>query len=313
MGLNFVGKKAAPAKTEPPAKNNVLKFGSKKPAEKVEEAPPPPAKKTFGSSSAKTTASPPKGTTSTPPKKDTPVNKLNFLNTGKKAQDAIVAEEAKAAARAAEAGKMFRFWMKPGEDRSITFLDGDLGEDGLIECANYYDHQVKVNGEWRNFVCTADADTSQPCPICEKGDSKPQLVVLFTVIDHTPHTIQNGEKAGQVIQNTRKLFVCKMKTLKLLNKIASKKGGLTGWTFDVSRTGDKEPNVGNNFTPDKHWDDMEAFAGEYELTEEQVQPADYNDEITALTPEELIKMGVGKSFSGVGTKKVDKDKLKGAM
>jgi hypothetical protein len=45
----------------------------------------------------------------------------------------------------------------------------------------FYEHRVRLNGEWENYICTAEADQSQPCPICEGGD-RPSLVGVMTVI-----------------------------------------------------------------------------------------------------------------------------------
>lgn len=229
--------------------------------------------------------------------------KVSFLKKGKAAVQAVKEEEARAEARRAEAGKMFHFFMKEGQDRTITFLDGDLNENGMLDIHIYHEHTLRINGDIKNFVCTAEIDESQPCPICEKGgqDGRPSLIGLMTVIDHTPHTIQNGPNAGKTIQHDKKVFKAKMSTLKLLTKLAVKRGGLKGCTFDVSRTGKMEPNVGNQFDFTKKWDDWDEFMAKYDLKPEDIAPANYEEEITYHPPEKLIEMGVGKAFSGVGT------------
>lgn len=300
MPLNIGGKK--PASTSSTLAAVKPKSGALA-SLKVSGKPAP--KTTIAVKSSAPAAEKPKGTiaikgagTATPKK-----GSIAFLKKGGAASQAFVQEEAKQEQQKLEAGKLWRFFMKSGEDRTITFLDGEIGEDGLLDAPNYYEHQIKVNGKWTNFVCTADVDTSQPCPICEKGDSKASLVALLTVIDHTPHTIQSGQNAGNEIKNSRKLFACKMKTLKALTKIAAKRGGLAGCTFDVSRTGDKEPGVGNNFDFTHKWESWEDFKAEFELDDEGIAVADYDEEISYLSPEELVKMGVGKAFTGIGVKK----------
>src|SRR5581483_9114433 len=109
----------------------------------------------------------------------------------------------------------------------------------------FYEHSVMINGNRENFICTSEQEGF--CPICDKGDSKAYLVGVMTVVDHTPHKIKSGQNAGKTIQNTRKLFVAKKETIKQLSKIAVKRGGLTGTTFDVTRGNDRTAAVGNQF------------------------------------------------------------------
>jgi hypothetical protein len=126
---------------------------------------------------------------------------------------------------------------------------------------------------------------------------------VFTVIDHRPHTIQSGQNQGKVIQNTRKLFVAKATTRKLLAKLAGKRGGLTGCTFDVSRTSDKAAAVGDQFDFVTKATSYEEIAAKYDLKPEDVKPADYGEEIKYIAPEELIALGVGKAPAGIGYQK----------
>jgi hypothetical protein len=188
---------------------------------------------------------------------------------------------------------MFRFRMAEGEDKRITFLDGKLDADGMLDIPMYREHMVKINGGWQNFVCTAEADQTQPCPLCEAGD-RSSLVGVMTIVDHTPHKIKNGPKAGQVISNTRKMFPAKPQTLKVLTTLAKKRGGVSGCTFDVSRIGDNSASVGSQFDFVEKFNTRSAIAQKFGLKEEDVQPADYGAEIRYYTPQELIDLGVGK-------------------
>lgn len=289
MAITF-GKKPTPAPAQQTAKP-ALKFGSK------------PAGISGGTSKPPVPAKPGSEKTAKPAQ----VKKsVSFVKTGAAAKKAMADEEARAEARAAEQGKMFRFWMPDGADRVITFLDGTLDDDGQLEAGNYYEHTIKIAGDTKNFVCTADIDPSQPCPICERGDSRPTLVYTLTVIDHTPHTIQKGPNAGKVVTNSRKLFICKNKTFKILNKAAKSRGGLVGCTFEASRMGEKEPGVGSTFDFQYQWEDWGEFMAHYGIEDDaDIQPADYNEEITYHSPEELIELGVGKKFSGIGSKKTN--------
>lgn len=242
--------------------------------------------------------------------KKAPSQPMSFLKKGTAAKEAFQQEEAKAELAKAEAGKMWRFFLKDGEDGQITFLDGDLGEDGLLDVNMFHEHRIRINGTWQNFICTAEADTSQPCPICESGD-RPSFVGIMTVIDHRTHTIQSGPNAGKQIKNIRRLFVAKRNTIKQLAKIAAKRdGSLAGCTFDVSRTGDKEPAVGNQFDFVEKFESFEDIAAKFGLEMDAVMPANYAEELKYRSPEELIDLGVGKAVkSALGAKSETAGKL----
>jgi hypothetical protein len=224
---------------------------------------------------------------------------FNFFKRGSAAKQAMEAADAKAEMAKAEAGKLWRYWMAPDEDRTITFLDGVLDEDGMLDLPMFEEHELKIAGEREHFVCVNEQEI---CPICEKGDSRPVLVGVLTVLDHKPHKIKTGPNAGKTIQHTRKLFVAKRQTIKKLSKKAQKYGGLVGCTFEVSRTGDKEPSVGSDFEFVEQLAPA-ALAAKYGLKLEDVQPADYDHEITYRTAADLVALGVGKAASGPGYEK----------
>ena len=221
-------------------------------------------------------------------------NAASWMRTGKDAKQALNQEEAKAEERKAEAGKMWRFFVTPGKDAQITFLDGKLDEDGMLDIPVWYEHNIRLNGERETYACTAGKDQSQPCPLCEMGD-KPAFVGVMTIIDHTAHVIQNGPNKGKTIQNTRKLFVAKRLTIKLLTKNSVKRGGLAGCTFDVSRPDEKNAAVGESFDFVQKFDKLSEIAAKWNLTLEDVQPAIYDEEFTFRTPEQLIALGVHKA------------------
>lgn len=243
--------------------------------------------------------------TTTEEPKSAPKVKFGFMKTGKEAQQAIAEADAKAEMEKAERDKLFLFRIPENEDRKITFLDGNLDEDGMLDCPMFYQHAVKLNGKWRNFVCTQEEEGT--CPICNEGEYKSALVGVLTVLNHTPYIIQNGNKAGQKIVHQRQLFVGKKETIKQLGKLAQKRGGLAGCTFDASRGNDKTAAVGNSFDFTEKRTPKELMEA-YGLKPEDVEPANYDHEITYHTAEELLALGVGKANSGPG---YDKPKSSG--
>lgn len=182
--------------------------------------------------------------------------------------------------------KMWRFWVADGAEARITFVDGDLAPDGSIDFFTYYEHNLLLNGKWGNtFVCTKDVE---PCPLCAEND-KASFVGVFTVIDHR----EFKGKDGKVYRDTPKLFVCKRETIKQLQMLGGKRGGLAGCTFDVARTGDKSPAVGSlfDFIEKNSVDELKAKYvrknPETGAVESYFVPADYESECQFRTAAEL--------------------------
>ena len=238
----------------------------------------------------------------TPPtQKANPVNKstgvTGWMKKGQAARAALAEEEAHAEKAKAERDKLWRFWMPEGEDRKVSFLDGDLDNEGMLDIPMFHEHFVKVNGKFEHYVCTMEQEGF--CPICNKGESKPALVGLMTVIDHTPYTVKSGQNAGKTYKNRKKLFVAKKQTVRILSKLAVKRGGLTGVTFDISRSGEMSAGVGNQFDFDEK-QSLQDVASKYALDPVTVKPADYEYEITYRSAKELAELGLGSGPSGPG-------------
>lgn len=217
---------------------------------------------------------------------------MKFLKKGKAAHTEMAKAEAEAEARKKAAG-IRRYWIPENAEGKVTFLDGDLGDEGLIEAVSFWEHQLKLNGNWRNwYPCT---QVTEPCPICEGGDN-PSLVMVFTVIDHG----EWKDKQGVVHKDERRLFVCKRETFKRLQKIASKRGGLKGCTFDVSRVGEKSAGVGDTFDfIEKRT--MPALAKALNLKPEDVAPFDYEEVLTYYTADQLRELGFGEASPPIGS------------
>ncbi len=242
-------------------------------------------------------------------------SKLSWVKQGSEAKEEIVKADHKAELAKAERGKLWRFWMPADTERQITFLDGEVDADGMIDCPMYYEHSIQVNGDRKQFVCTQEDEGY--CVICDSGKegSKNALVGVLTVCDHSPHKVQKGPNAGKIIQHTRKLFVAKRETIKQLSKIAVKRGGLTGCTFDVTRGNDRTAAVGNQFDFVSKMS-LAEIAAKYDIDKPQeFVPAKLEDEITYLSNAQLLELGVGKAPTGPGyekksgTSKVTSDEL----
>lgn len=211
--------------------------------------------------------------------------KLSFLKKGAAAQATFDAEEKKAEMAMKNTAR--RYWVENGKDATITFLDGNL-VDGAFENPFAFEHFVTVAGKPQNFICLHEEES---CPICE-GGSRYSYVGYFTIIDHREYKDNNGK----IQKDKKRLFVAKRSTIKQLLKMAQKRGGLAGCRFDVSRTGDKEPSVGNVFDFSEKFT-MAQLKSQYG---DEAIPFDYDEVIGGmfLSSKDLRKMGFGQT--GVG-------------
>lgn len=228
---------------------------------------------------------------------------VTFLKRGSDSVKLQEQEKAQQELRKASFGRLWRWFLKEGEEGKLTFVDGQLDSQGFLVPPRVYEHTVMHNGKWTNFVCPEKSDPSLgfKCPICAGGD-QPSLVSFFTVIDHRVFV---SKKDGKTVTNTRKLLVAKPQSMEMLAKMAIKRDGLAGCTFDVSRNGNKSPNIGNvfDFTEKRSIEECQKLYVE-QIQDEKTKkietrslfvPADYDNEIECLTPEELIMLGFGNS------------------
>lgn len=231
----------------------------------------------------------------------------SFMKKGKAAQQMHKKAEAETEAKKqASENQVNRFWMPNDSERQITFLDGEVDADGVLNANSFWEHQLKLGGHWRNwYPCT---QLEEECPICEGGDNA-SLVTIFTIIDHEPFT---SKKTGKTYQNERKLLAVKREVYKRLQKIAAKRGGLAGITFDVSRGGDKSPGSGELFEFVEKRTTAE-IAKAYNLKADDVKPFDYDKVIVYNNAKKLREMGFGAE-GGAGGKAIgsaDGDALSG--
>lgn len=224
----------------------------------------------------------------------------NLIKTGAQAAAALDEEKQKAAARQDANSKTFRYFMKPGTENMITFLDGDLdSETKMFKQPFVREHNVFMNGRWNTHIlCVSD---NEPCPLCESASDQTQkvspgaLIAFFTIIDHSEYQASNGN----VYANQIRLFAAKRQTVMMLAKHAEKNGGsLAGCTFEVSRSNDKSANVGDVFILDQK-NSMEDIVASFEERNDKgevtkaIAPLDYESEVIYKSADELRQMGFG--------------------
>lgn len=237
---------------------------------------------------------------------------VSFLKKGSESAALAQKEAVIAQARKDGYGKLWRFYLKTGESAKITFVDGDLDKDGNLTPVRFYEHNLYMNQEWNNFfLCPeqSNPDSGEKCPICASGDS-PKLVALFTVIDH--RVAKSKKDPTKEFKDQKRLLAATPSTFEMFQKLAIKREGLAGVTFDVSRNNDKQsPSVGSLFDFDKKTP-VEELKKLYtrSVTNPQTNVtsietiftvADYDAEITVRTGAELAKMGLGKPVAMVSS------------
>ena len=130
-----------------------------------------------------------------------------------------------------------RFWLKPGESRSVVFATAEP-----TFC--FLEHQVKLN-DFRNWA-TCLKMIERPCELDEI--SMPYSAAAFTIFDITPYT----RKDGTEVPYTKRLFIAKEAVWQKIMRQAehrTKKGeSLRGAMYTIFRPDTPmSPNTGDDF------------------------------------------------------------------
>lgn len=226
---------------------------------------------------------------------------MSWLQTGAQSQQLAQQEAAEVQKRQEEGGKMFRFFIKNGEEARITFIDGAPNAQGHLTPPRFYEHSIQQQGKWTTFVCPEKTNpaSGDKCPICAGGD-RPALISLFTIIDHRTVSSKDGQKT---YSDTVKLLAMKPKAFELLMLKVKKLGSLVGCTFDFTRIGENSSSVGDVFDfverRDPHMlmqmyqKEVKDEKGKAVGMTTKFTPANYETEIVFRTGAELSALGFG--------------------
>jgi hypothetical protein len=207
----------------------------------------------------------------------------SWFSTGEEAERQVDSDAQERSRR--QSNQVRRYWLPPGAENLITFVDGFKHPSGYPLPFVYLEHQLYLGGHWRNwFTCPSrmvDEDGDKViCPICEGGDS-PYLAGAYTVIDHNEWT----DKSGVNHKDELRLYIVKGKVLRALKKKAAKKKGLRGWLVEVSRGDQYSPNTGDSFDFEKRT-----------TMSDDIQPFDYREVLKPSSVGELRKVIGGVSI-----------------
>lgn len=221
---------------------------------------------------------------------------------GAAAQQAMQQEQQRAEMR--NSGT-FRFYVKvnngQSEERMITFLDGNLTPEGLLDIPFINEHRVRINGESQNIACTEPNETCPLCQLAQENNSQDYgyaaFVGFLTVIDHTGYVDKQGVHHKDVVR----LYVAKRKQIEVLTKMANNYGTLAGVTFMVSRSSDKSSAVGDIMIPQSQYNvnDLLAYYKQQD-PQTKIGVLDYNKEVTYFDANSLRTMlGMGNPMGGM--------------
>lgn len=171
----------------------------------------------------------------------------------------------------------FRFWLAPEKSTKFVFLD----TDGFF----FKEHNLNLNGHWRNWeTCISDLGEEE-CPICEQG-FKYSYVAVFSIIDLTKYK----DKQGNQVKASKKLLVLKTTARnKILKQKERREGNLTGCVFETTRYNQKECSTGEDFEYLKRVpvEDLKEMAPQGVDAEEFVRPFDY---IKLFNPKTAVEL-----------------------
>jgi len=126
-----------------------------------------------------------------------------------------------------------RFWLRPGDEKEIIFLDD--------EPVCIWEHSLKIGGSWigNEFTCRKGVGENPRCPLCQSNANR-YYIGFLTILDHTGWK----DKDGKWHRNVRQLLAMRLDTLKKLQVYKEKKKSLVGWKAEVSRIAGKKGDDG---------------------------------------------------------------------
>ena len=189
------------------------------------------------------------------------------------------------------------------------------------EPVGFYEHQVKINGDWRNwFTCLTMNEIGDRCPLCEHGEYRAYWAGAMTVLNITPFDTKNGENKGR-----RQLVIAKNEMLGRFELWTEEDGNpdsdprdLYGVQYRVLRSSGDAANIGDDWKKRKLWtaEELEKhFAeiqdeiaeqdwdGAEEEAENLLEMLDYEEIFAPCTVEELegVVAAIGPPSKGKKT------------
>ena len=193
-----------------------------------------------------------------------------------------------------KSGGTRRVWMPVGK----TF-DGGLLDDEPFRC---WEHQVKINGDWKNwFTCRAkNKGLGDSCALCDDGH-RPNFMSFLTVVDTVGYVGKSDGKTYGV--GRRMLLPMRMDALRKFTRKKDAAGALAGRKIKIFRDKDKEQISDMEIGPE-----MEAEDYKNPVDNTTWRPINYVEELAPLEPAALARIARSCAPAGNRGKKDEGDK-----
>lgn len=212
----------------------------------------------------------------------------------------------------------FRFYVRKAErgggyeEHELVVLDDDIAENAAFQ----YEHEVDGPGaqgfkDRKYVVCVDEVDDCALCRAAENGIDErfkfSRYGMYFTVGDLSEYEIQKGDRRGEVVDYTRKLFVAYNEQIDQILKVArlckERHGTTRGMIIVVSKTRQMDPRSGElqmldngmlfDFMPEDELDAYynDAVTRDGKVIKEEgvdIEPFDYDD-FLAMPDQKVIR------------------------
>ena len=189
-------------------------------------------------------------------------------------------------------GGSWRFYIKPGQEAKIAFLDGDNSEEEPV--LNYREHQYDQSGVNAPMYATC-VGAAQGCMFCKAG-LRAYEAWPFTILVIEP---VYKDRDGNEHPFQRKLMVAKKEIMQRILRFMQQREGLTGTVWTLYRSTKKAYTIGDDWqfqekigkseaSPEER---RKAMAAKFEIEEDKCERIDYVDELKPKSEDELLAEG----------------------
>ena len=146
------------------------------------------------------------------------------------------------------------------------------------------EHQVKIDGDWRNWFPCLQRHDERGCPLCDPViENRAYKAGLFAGVELCSYT----RRDNTVVRNPRTIITAKTERSMFFDKKNTDKGGLRGTEWKVSRLSEKAPSIGDDWEFQRKWTEEEILR---ELGEEKAKPFDWASYLKLPTYDELDRI-----------------------
>lgn len=125
-------------------------------------------------------------------------------------------------------GKLFNFFLTESSPEATVYF---LNDEPLTFDAHNVEEYRGGKKRWQTYVCPGEN-----CPYCGEGQ-RATFKGMFLVYDTTPFTYKGKDGKEHTNEGQLKVYIVGTRVLSQLDRLNSKYGGLSKYTWDIARTG----------------------------------------------------------------------------